>query len=361
MAHVHGVVVVAAAAVEQDHIVVVAALDEGQITLLTLLVEHPLGDGVAAVGTGGTVGVGAVIVVAGGLLHQKTVADSLQSGVGIGGGSLLGGGVLLVGGLHGVAVGILGGVGSTLEVDVLVVGHVEVVLVLVIVGLHFLVGVGEAVDVVLLIVGGQKGVLQDALEGGHRHVIAVHQLQVSAGGVAGLLGVGGEGLHGAVHFLLHIVVEGHALLGGALLQHGQLNETLLGGVTEVGVPGHVLADTQHHLGGVVQALLRQGGILVNAVETGILGVDDTVIGIVIVVADLGGGIGLALHRDGGGATLDDVGVPHHQTNGDHHKGDGDDGIEPVGAALLGLLLSLTGSLGVCDAAGGDLLPVLLFS
>ena len=54
--------------------------------------------------------------------------------------------------------------GSTLEVDVLVVGHVEVVLVLVIVGLHFLVGVGEAVDVVLLIVGGQNGVLQNALK-----------------------------------------------------------------------------------------------------------------------------------------------------------------------------------------------------
>ena len=232
---------------------------------------------------------------------------------------------------------------------------------LVIVGLHFLVGVGEAVDVVLLIVGGQKGVLQDALEGGHGHVIAVHQLQVSAGGVAGFLSIGGEGLHGAVHFLLHIIVEGHALLGGTFLQHGQLDKALLSGVTEVGVPSHVLADTQHHLGGVVQALLRQGGILVNAVETGILGVDDTVIGIVIVVADLGGGIGLALHRDGGGAALDDVGVPHHQTDGDYHKGDGDDGIEPVGAALLGQLLGVTGSLGVCDAAGGNLLPVLLFS
>ena len=362
VAHVHGVVIVAGPAVEHQQIDGGAVFHDLGVALLATLVKHPLGGGIAAVGAGFGVGIGADGLIVLGRLGQELAAlDLLQGRVGGVLGLLQGSGALLLGGLDGVAVGVLGGGGCAVEGDHLIVGHVEGVLVLLIVLLELLVGIRQAVDVVLLIVGGDDGILQDALEDLLGHVAAVELLEVLALALTGGLGIGGQGLHGGVQLLLHVVVPGDALLGSALLEHGDLDQALLGGVLEIGVPGHVLGHAQQGLGHVAEALLGQGGGVAQAVIGGILVLGNGVIGHMIEIADLGGGIGFALHGDGGGAPLDHVGVPHQQHSGHQHEHNGNTAIEPVVAALLGPLLRLAGGLGVHCAAGVEFLAGFLFS
>ena len=362
VAHVHGVVIVAAAAVEHQQIDGGAVFHELGVAGLAAVVKHPLGGGIAAVGAGLGVGIGGDgLIFLGGLLGQDAGLDGLQRGGGGVLGLLQGGGALLLGGLNGVAVGVLGGGGGAFEGDHLIVGHVEGVLVLLVVLLELLVGVLQAVDIILLIVGGNDGVLQDALEDLNGHVAAVELLDILSLALAGGLGVGGQGLHGGVQLLLHVVVPGDVLFGGALLEHGDLDQALFGGVPEIGVPGHVVGHAQQGLGHVAEALLGQGGGFAQAVIGGILALGNGVIGHMVEIADLGGGIGFALHGDGGGAPLDHVGVPDQQSGGHQHEHDGDAAVEPVVPALLGALLRLAGGLGVHGAAGGELLTGFLFS
>ena len=208
---------------------------------------------------------------------------------------------------------------------------------------------------------GQGVGLQQALQGGNGHVLAQEGLDI--GGEAHAVGLGGllQLVDGGVHVILHLVGKSEAGFLGRLAQNGNLLDILDGGRLQVLVPGHVAADAQHHLVRIGQL---RGGQVGGGAQThvgGVLAVAQVIVQAVVEVIHLGGGILFAAHGQGGGAALEHVGVPDQDHGGHQDKGGGDETVQPVGAALLGLLLSLTDFLGIGSAAGGQLLAEFLFS
>ena len=215
----------------------------------------------------------------------------------------------------------------------------------------------------LHIVGGHVVQLRHLLEGADGHGAAEHQLQVLLGGVAVLLCVGGDLVHGGVDLLLGVVIRAHAVLLGQLGGLGADGQRADGIVTQVLVPRHLalVGDLQEHLGGIADDLGVHGLGAVQAVVRGVAAVEDAVLAAHVVIVHLGRRVLFAVDDHGGLAPLQHAGVIHQHRRRHQHEHRGDDAVQRVGLAGLGLLLRLADQLGVGDALCRQVLAELLFS
>ena len=362
MADVDGGILSAEALVEHGNVIGAAALNHGAVAALAGAVKQPLTQLGGGVGTLLHAGIRLVIVVgqslqvlAGLVASQDLLSQSL--------GGFLGSGFLFLGGLHGLAIGVSGGGGSTQNGNGLIGHAVVAVLVSLVSGVQLGIGVLQAVDVRSDIVAvldnahqllGKDLLAHEGAVGGGEIVFQT----VAVGGSGGL-----QGLQRGIILGLDVIGIGVSFRGGLLLQLLHGGHLLRGLVQEVVMPGGTGLGAQHAGGGLVHGLALQGCAGAQAQVAGdvIVVVHEVVVAVPVIELHLGGGVLLTVDGHGGGVLGDDVGTPH---NGDHHshcEQHADQGVQAVAAfffLLPGLLLH---GLGIHITGSGLLLTELLFS
>ena len=352
MAHIGGGGLVALAALELDHIVVVdvgiaaVVLLDTHVAVLTGGVREPFGirSGAqsVAVAHGGGVHGGAeqlVLVLIGQSLHVAAgghlLLQLLGQSLGLSLGGVKGGLLLLVGHLHGVAllVGLGGHVGLNGQHGVVV--GVQLIRVLLIVGLQLLVRVGQAALAVVLVVGSDGLVGDHFGAGSHVHIGTVVSAHIGLHSVAAGAGLGFQLRQLLVHIGLAQRREGVALFLCLVADHGVFGQSINGRLQEVVVPGGaglLVLDLLLGVHGAVKAFHKAipgsyGGLLIEGVI------------IELYVSD---GIVLAVHGEGYGPLLEKAAVPHQQGHGQGGDDDAQDDVDhPLAlAALLGAVVAL---------------------
>ena len=342
-----GVIVVAAAGVEEDGVVAVTLLGDGSVARYAVSGKCP-GEHLARHAAVGVreVRIGAV---AGAFLKAPALRVGGEDGLGLRLGFLHRSGLLRVGGVARKA----GREGDVLDVHAAIgVG------ILVIGGLQVGGGVGQAVGIALL-VGARERVAADAADKGLLgHVLAEHRGEILRAGRAAVGGIevdhGEIALLGGVHLLgavkagsLGSVGDGNALLH--VVQRG-LQKVVVPGLT-LGVlllAGALAAVEAEGAAVVGEGVVNAAIVISHIVDAEVLAVD----GHGALRADAGSLLGLVARLDAAG------GEEHHA---EQHKGDDDGGIDAGGAALLRLLLGLAGLAGIDVAGFVQLLTSLLFS
>ena len=347
MADGDGVIVVAAAGVEENGDIAARLLGDRGIALRAVGGERP-GEHIARHAAVGVreVRIGAV---AGAFLKAPALRVGGEDGLGLRLGFLHRGGLLLIGGVARKA----GREGDVLDVHAAIgVG------VLVIGGLQVGGGVGQAVGIALP-VGARECVAADAAgKGLLGHVLAEHRGEILRAGRAAVGGIevdhGEIALLGGVHLLgavkagsLGSVGDGNALLH--VVQRG-LQKVVVPGLT-LGVlllAGALAAVEAEGAAVVGEGVVNAAIVISHIVDAEVLAVD----GHGALRTDAGSLLGLVARLDAAG------GEEHHA---EKHKGDDDGGIDAGGAALLCLLLGLAGLAGIDVAGFVQLLTSLLFS
>ena len=347
MADGDGVIVVAAAGVEENGDIAARLLGDRGIALRAVGGERP-GEHIARHAAVGVreVRIGAV---AGAFLKAPALRVGGEDGLGLRLGFLHRGGLLRVGGVARKA----GREGDVLDVHAAIgVG------ILVIGGLQVGGGVGQAVGIALL-VGARECVAADAADKGLLgHVLAEHRGEILRAGRAAVGGIEVDhreiALLGGVHLL-------GAVKAGSLGSVGDGNALLhvvQRGLQKVVVPGLTLGVLL--LAGALAAVEAEGAAVVGEGVVNAAIVISHIVDAEVLAVDGHG----ALRADAGNllclvARLNAAGGEEHRA--EQHKGDDDGGVDAGGAALLCLLLGLAGLAGIDVAGFVQLLTSLLFS
>ena len=353
MADVHGGVLIAVTVQEQHHIVAAGALDHGHVAGGAGIILKPLAEiGVQAAAHGaslqgviGVVGVsllGAFRHIVGGQLAKGSalVLGGLHRGgklIGLGLGGVHGGLLLLFGGLHGVAL-LVGGAGSgAVYGDIAVVIAVQGGGVLLVIGLQVFLGDLLLIGVGGLVIADQSVPLHAGPVIGDGHISAVVGSEVALQvGIAVFLGGGLGGVDALLHGCLVLLGQGEALLSGRVLQGGRLGQLGNGLLHKVVVVALGLLLV-HILGVQIRGGIKGGtaGVIAHIVLLG-QGGAEVVFHVVHIVIP-------ASHADGGGAALEDAGVPDQQNDHQHGDDHADDRVEnslAFGGLLFLQLLAL---------------------
>ena len=360
VADVHGLVLLAATAVEQAHIVAGTHFQDLRVAVLTGVIEEPVTHNAVRISGVSSVVIGGLFVIAGNGLSAVVCGQDLFCG---GLGSLLGGSLLLVGGLNGVAVGIRGGIGSAADDHILPGSLVVGLGICLISGFQFLIGVGQAVRIALgislILQHPQDLLVVDLL----RHDGAQISLEICLYGHAGGFRGGLQGVQGVLVLLLHAGGELIPIFLGLLqtpLDHGHLLDCV---VHDIIMPGGAFLHAQHGSGGGVHRLALQGGVGVQAQIADEIGValQEAAVDILIIEIHLGGTVLFTVNGQGRGVAGDNVGSPEEAGNYHQHEQYGDDAVQNVAALFSLLFFQILFCLGIYIAGGRLILPELFFS
>ena len=363
MTDVHGLVFLAAAAVEQTDVIVGSNFQNLRVTVLAGIVKEPVTHNAVIISGVGGVVIGGLFIIAGNGFQRLSAVVSGQDLFCGGLGGLLGSSLLLIGGLNGVAVGIRGGIGSAADDHILPGGLVIGLGICLIGGFQLRVGVGQAVGIALgvclILQHPQDLLVVDLL----RHDGTQISLEICLHGHAGGFRRGLQGIQGVLILLLHAGGELIAFLLCLLqtpLDHGHLLDSV---VHDIIMPGGTFLYAHHGSGGGVHCLALQGGVGVQtqiADEVGIA-LQEAAVNILIIEIHLGGTVLFAVNGQGRGVAGDHIGSPeeagcHHQ-----HEQYGDDAVQNVAALFSLLFFQLLFCLGIHIAGGRLILPELFFS